>query len=212
MKTWRSDSNNDSLPSLVTPNRILWRNDTASISLIGAAALKWLIDVGEVVYTINIQPTSNYLDIAALHTVGSQPAPTSALHSEPPSINKRNYLPKSSLRAYKDFFDVSQEKRLRTCLLIMSLTMKFTCENDQTPPHSHIYPLSGTELGLLREFPNDMLGKGFIRSSQSPGGAQVLFAKKKDGTLQLCVDFRTSKRSLKRIGTRFHSSPTSSTN
>src|SRR5882724_2565206 len=62
-------------------------------------------------------------------------------------------------------------------------------ENDQTPPHSHIYPLSGTELSLLHEFLDDMLSKGFIQSSQSPGGAQVLFAKKKDGTLQLCVDF-----------------------
>jgi len=30
-----------------------------SISLIGVAAFKWLIDVGEEVYTINIQPTSN---------------------------------------------------------------------------------------------------------------------------------------------------------
>ena len=35
-------------------------------------------------------------------------------------------------------------------------------ENDQMPPHSHIYLLSGTELGLLREFLDDMLGKGFI--------------------------------------------------
>src|SRR5882672_10629266 len=35
-----------------------------------------------------------------------------------------------------------------------------------------------------------MLGKGFIQSSQSPAGAPVLFAKKKDGTLQLCVNFR----------------------
>jgi len=58
------------------------------------------------------------------------------------------------------------------------------------PPHSHIYPLSGTELSLLCEFLDDMLGKGFIRSSQSPGSAPVLFAKKKDGTLQLCIDFQ----------------------
>ena len=36
------------------------------ISLIGAAAFKWLINVGEEVYTINIQLTSNYLDIMAL--------------------------------------------------------------------------------------------------------------------------------------------------
>jgi len=35
-------------------------------------------------------------------------------------------------------------------------------ENDQTPPHSHIYLLSGTELGLLHEFFDDMLSKGFI--------------------------------------------------
>jgi len=46
-------------------------------------------------------------------------------------------------------------------------------ENDQMPPHSHIYLLSGTELGLLCEFLDDILGKGFIRSSQSPGGAPV---------------------------------------
>src|SRR5882724_6167863 len=35
-----------------------------------------------------------------------------------------------------------------------------------------------------------MLGKVFIQSSQSPGGAPVLFAKKKDGTPQLCMDFQ----------------------
>src|SRR5882724_5307180 len=63
-------------------------------------------------------------------------------------------------------------------------------KNNQTPPHSHIYLLSGTELCLLHEFLDDMLSKGFIRSSQSPGSAPVLFAKKKDSTLQLCVNFQ----------------------
>src|SRR5882724_13460313 len=67
-------------------------------------------------------------------------------------------------------------------------------ENDQTPPHSHIYPLSGTELGLLHKFLNYMLGKGFIRSSQLPGSTPVLFAKKKDGTLQPCVNFQNLKK------------------
>ena len=57
------------------------------------------------------------------------------------------------------------------------------------PPHSHIYPLSGTELSTLCKFLNDMLGKGFIHSSSSPGGAPVLFSKKKDGTLRLCFNF-----------------------
>ena len=32
--------------------------------------------------------------------------------------------------------------------------------------------------------------KGYIRPSVSPWGAVVLFVKKKDGTLTLCIDFR----------------------
>ena len=36
----------------------------------------------------------------------------------------------------------------------------------------------------------ELLEKGFIRSSVSPRGALVLFVKKKDGTLRLCVDYR----------------------
>jgi len=35
-------------------------------------------------------------------------------------------------------------------------------KNDQMPPHSHIYMLSGTELNLLYKFLDDMLSKGFI--------------------------------------------------
>ena len=37
---------------------------------------------------------------------------------------------------------------------------------------------------------NDLLQKGYIRPSKSPWGAPVLFVKKKDGSLRLCVDYR----------------------
>ena len=36
----------------------------------------------------------------------------------------------------------------------------------------------------------ELLEKGFIRPSISPWGAPVLFVKKKDGILWLCVDYR----------------------
>ena len=36
----------------------------------------------------------------------------------------------------------------------------------------------------------ELLEKGFIRPSVYPWGVPVLFVKKKDGTLRLCVDYR----------------------
>jgi hypothetical protein len=50
--------------------------------------------------------------------------------------------------------------------------------------------MSAVELDTLRAYLDEMLAKGFIRTSTSPGGAPVLFAKKKDGSLRLCVDYR----------------------
>ena len=36
----------------------------------------------------------------------------------------------------------------------------------------------------------DLLDKGFIRPSISPWGAPILFVKKKDGSLRMCIDYR----------------------
>jgi hypothetical protein len=36
----------------------------------------------------------------------------------------------------------------------------------------------------------ELFKKGYIHPSVSPWGAPVLFLKKKDGTLRLCIDFR----------------------
>ena len=46
------------------------------------------------------------------------------------------------------------------------------------------------ELKELCEYFNNMLGKGFICPSNSPAGAPILFAKKEDGSLRLCVNYR----------------------
>ena len=40
----------------------------------------------------------------------------------------------------------------------------------------------------------EFLSKGFIRPSTSPWGAPVLFIKKKDGSLRLCIDYRQLNR------------------
>ena len=46
------------------------------------------------------------------------------------------------------------------------------------------------ELQELKGQLQELLDKGFIRSSTSPWGALVLFSKNKDKTLRLCIDYR----------------------
>ena len=57
-------------------------------------------------------------------------------------------------------------------------------------PWGPLYPLSQAELAVLQEYLRSNMQKGYIRPSKSPAGAPILFAKKKDGTLRLCVDYR----------------------
>ncbi|GJV27355.1 hypothetical protein Tco_1383803 [Tanacetum coccineum] len=47
--------------------------------------------------------------------------------------------------------------------------------------------------GLMNELSNqleELQEKGFIRPSSSPWGAPVLFVKKKDGAMRMCIDYR----------------------
>ena len=54
------------------------------------------------------------------------------------------------------------------------------------------YRMASTELKELMDQLQELLDKGFIRPSASPWGAPVLFMKKKDGTMRLCIDDRES--------------------
>ena len=54
--------------------------------------------------------------------------------------------------------------------------------------------MAPVELRELRAQLEELLSKGFIRPSISPWGAPVLFVKKKDGSLRLCIDYRQLNR------------------
>jgi len=59
-----------------------------------------------------------------------------------------------------------------------------------TPPFGPLYSMSRTELQTLKEWLEENLSKGFIRASSSPAASPILFVKKTDGSLRLCVDYR----------------------
>ena len=71
-------------------------------------------------------------------------------------------------------------------------------EGDKPPTLGHLYSLSPAELEALHEFIDKNLSAGFIQQSISPHGAPILFVKKKDGSLRLCVDFHALNRITKK--------------
>ena len=54
--------------------------------------------------------------------------------------------------------------------------------------------MAPVELKELNIQLQELQSKGFIRLSTSPWGAPILFLKKKDGSLRLCVDYRKLNR------------------
>ena len=59
-----------------------------------------------------------------------------------------------------------------------------------TPPFGPLYNHFKQELEAAWDWLQKNLSKGFIRASSSSAGAPILFAKKKDGSLRLCIDYR----------------------
>ena len=92
---------------------------------------------------------------------------------------------------YSDFAIVFSEKlakvvRERTKINKHAIKLK----DGKQPPYGPIYSLGPVELETLKTYIETNLANGFIRPSKSPAGAPILFVRKPDGSLRLCVDYR----------------------
>ena len=99
---------------------------------------------------------------------------------------------------YHEFRDVFSKSCANTLPTHQPYDLKIELEDRATPPFGPIYSLSPYELQTLGEFIDEHLANGLIHPTHSLSGAPVLFIKKKDGSLQLCVDFRGLKKITKK--------------
>src|SRR5271168_3960844 len=99
---------------------------------------------------------------------------------------------------YHDFSDVFSKTKADILAPHRPYDLKINFEEGASPPVGPMYSLSQSELGTLREFIGENLRIGFIHLTTSPHGAPVLFIKKKDRSLCLCVDFRGLNRITKK--------------
>ena len=63
-------------------------------------------------------------------------------------------------------------------------------QTNQPPPASKVYRLSKPQREEMDKQIKSLLKKGWIRPSSSPYGSPILFTKKKDGGMRMCVDYR----------------------
>ena len=63
-------------------------------------------------------------------------------------------------------------------------------EEGKQPPFGPIYSLGPVELETLKTYIETNLANGFIRPSKSPAGAPILFDRKPDGSLRICIDYQ----------------------
>jgi hypothetical protein len=103
--------------------------------------------------------------------------------------SKKGKIGLSDISIVREFPDVFSEE-----LLGLPLEREVEVIIDILPGVSPItqppYRMTPKELDELKIQLQELLDKGFIRPSKSPWGAPVLFVKKKDGTLRLCIDYR----------------------
>ncbi|KAL0536191.1 hypothetical protein IC582_025130 [Cucumis melo] len=95
----------------------------------------------------------------------------------------------SSEPVVRDYPDVFPEK-LPGLPPHREVEFSIELESSTAPISRAPYRMAPVELKELKMQLKELLDEGFIRPSVSPWGAPVLFVKKKDGSMRLCIDYR----------------------
>ena len=90
---------------------------------------------------------------------------------------------------YADFADVFLPKLVAKLLEHEINDHAIKSVNNRQPPYGPIYNLGHVKLETLRAYIKNNLANSFIRPSKSPGRIPVLFDKKPNNSLRLCVDY-----------------------
>lgn len=145
-------------------------------------------------FTKNLQPADT-LFMVALHQLTdggaeqAQPNATNALEEEQSyTAEELAHIPQSILNnpeLRKVFNKPSKLPQQRE-----HYDMRINTVPGSDPPYARPRPMSAAMLDELRKQLDKLLANGFIEPSNSPYGAAVLFVKKADGSLRLCMDYR----------------------
>lgn len=137
-------------------------------------------------------PSESTDAIEGMHLVLVKPEPTAPV--EPPSTSSFRVDPQQ-LQAVLDEFKSTFVGDLPSGVPDLLLHQEVVqLEPGAKPPVSRIMRHSQLEQQEIEQQVSFLLEKGLIQPSASPFGAPVLFVRKKDGTLRMCIDYRGINR------------------
>jgi hypothetical protein len=159
------------------------------ISLVSASAFRLSMKQGDAFQlTVSDLRGLNDTSPTPIHVFSAFSAVTKTDETPtPPTTTDPSVLVPSE---YHDFLDVFDKKPTEILPPRSSYDHQIPITPNTDIPMSRLYPLSASKLKSLADYLQDNLKKGHIRPSSSPAAAPILFVKKKDGSLRLCVDYR----------------------
>ena len=99
-------------------------------------------------------------------------------------------MPKEIEGVLEEFKDVMPPELPKRLPLRREEDHKIELESGARPPAMGPYMMAPPELEELRRQLKELLDAGFIQPSKAPYGVLVLFQKKHDGSLRMCIDYR----------------------
>ena len=128
----------------------------------------------------------SWADIHRAYSKG-QPVARAQLSS---AIASHDPLETARRRIFRDFADVMPDELPAGLPPVRDVDHKIELVPGATPPSRPTYSLSASETVELKKQLEELEAAGFIQPSKSPFGAPILFVKKKDGSMRMCVDYR----------------------
>jgi len=168
----------DSIVSIPASETFVSNSERPNITIIGAAAF---LHASKLLGSHNFKLCLHSSDIQA----------NSAKLAETPDLSN---VPSK----YHKFADIFSKTKAEVLTSHCPYDLKINLEEGAQPLVGPIYSLSASEQEVLKEFIEENLNTGFIQPTSSPYSAPVLFVKKKDGSLRLCINFHGLNRISKK--------------
>ena len=185
------------------PKKVLHEVDKPTSHHLSAMQLSKAVKQGEDVYVAILRPVeanrhSDVVEAEGRSTSGASRPPTAKSPGVPLKLQLPEGVPADLAAVLRSYTDVFPDALPAGLPPPREVDHAIVLEPGALPPSRPTYRMNFQELEELEKQLKEYAGNEWIRPSQSPYGAPILFVKKKDGTTRMCTDYRALNKITKK--------------